>query len=192
MNRGVGRVRVSPGFLLLAAWLLYWDSQGIVPAALLACCLHEAGHLLLIRLAKGTIKEFNLTAIGAELKLGEPLSYGWELAAAAAGPGVNLLLTALFHRVWPLFAGINLALAAFNLLPLSRLDGGRIRRCGLSVVIDPDRADAAGRRLDLALAGLLLVLGCWAAWRGGNLTLLLVSLWLCCGSGRDFREKGLS
>ena len=39
-----GRLRISPGFLLLMAWLLYWDGQGIVPLALLACALHESGH----------------------------------------------------------------------------------------------------------------------------------------------------
>ena len=34
-----GRVEVTGGFLLLAAWLNYLDRQGIVPLALLSCAL---------------------------------------------------------------------------------------------------------------------------------------------------------
>ena len=64
-----GKINVSPAFLLLAAWLLYHDRQGIVFPALLACCLHEAGHVLAIRLVSGNIKQFNITVVGAELVL---------------------------------------------------------------------------------------------------------------------------
>ena len=45
-----GRVEVTGGFLLLAAWLNYLDRQGIVLLALLSCALHELGHLLVLRL----------------------------------------------------------------------------------------------------------------------------------------------
>ena len=42
-------MEVSAGFLLLAAWLNYWDRQGVFPRVLLACTLHELGHLLALR-----------------------------------------------------------------------------------------------------------------------------------------------
>ena len=85
-----GKINVSPAFLLLAAWLLYHDQQGIVFPALLACCLHEAGHVLVIRLVGGNIKQFNITVVGAELVLLHPLSYGRELLSAAAGEFLKL------------------------------------------------------------------------------------------------------
>ena len=184
-----GRVNISPAFLLLAAWLLYRDRQGITALALLACALHEAGHVLAIHWAGGTIKELNITVVGAELVLLRQLSYGRELLAAAAGPGTNLLLAALTGPHRPLFTGLNLALAAFNLLPLGRLDGGRMLRCCLSLALGADGADRAGQLLDRGLAGLLLLLGLWAALRGGNPTLLLAALWLCAADLGDLRRK---
>lgn len=184
-----GKINVSPAFLLLAAWLLYHDQQGIVFPALLACCLHEAGHVLVIRLVSGNIKQFNITVVGAELVLLHPLSYGRELLSAAAGPGMDLLLAALIRGHWPLFTGLNLALAVFNLLPLRRLDGGRMLRCCLSMALGPEGADRAAQLLDRGLAGLLLLLGLWAALRGGNPTLLLTALWLCAADLGDLRRK---
>lgn len=184
-----GKINVSPAFLLLAAWLLYHDRQGIVFPALLACCLHEAGHVLAIRLVSGNIKQFNITVVGAELVLLHPLSYGRELLSAAAGPGMDLLLAALIRGHWPLFTGLNLALAIFNLLPLRRLDGGRMLRCCLSMALGPEGADRAAQLLNRGLAGLLLLLGLWAALRGGNPTLLLTALWLCAADLGDLRRK---
>ena len=100
-----------------------------------------------------------------------------------------LLLAALIRGHWPLFTGLNLALAVFNLLPLGRLDGGRMLRCCLSMALGPEGADRAAQLLDRGLAGLLLLLGLWAALRGGNPTLLLTALWLCAADLGDLRRK---
>ena len=173
-------MEATGGFFLLLAWLNYLDRDQIVPLALAACLFHELGHYLAIRLAKSDIKLIRLTAVGAEMVLSRPLSYGGELLAALAGPLVNLTLAALLCR-WQwggLFAGLNLVLGCFNLLPVGRLDGGRAVGCLISLLAGP----AAARRVRGALDGLfgsvLLAAGLWLAGRGRNVTLLLVALWL--------------
>ena len=85
-----GRVEVTGGFLLLAAWLNYLDRQGIVPLALLSCALHELGHLLVLRLLGVRVRRLSITAVGAEMETDRSLSYGGEILAALAGPLVNL------------------------------------------------------------------------------------------------------
>ena len=47
------RVEISGGALLMLAALYYLDGQGVLPLALLACALHEAGHWLAIRALGG-------------------------------------------------------------------------------------------------------------------------------------------
>ena len=84
-----------------------------------------------------------------------------------------------------LFAGLNLALGCFNLLPVGRLDGGRALHCLLSMSIGPAAEGGGGpgpgpHRLLLAL-GVLLI-----GW-GGSFTLLLVALWLLA---KEKRGKG--
>ena len=178
-----GRIHISSGFLLLVAWLLYCDDQGFVPLALLACAFHEGGHWLMIRLLGGGVRSIFLTVSGAAMTLNSELSYGGELLAAAAGPLMNLLLSAVVCRFpWgELFAGLNLALAALNLLPVFPLDGGRILHCALCMAVGEQAAGAICRGSGLLFAGGLLGLSLWSASRGGNLTLLLVALWVLLG-----------
>ena len=113
MRMRLGRGEVTGGFLLLTAWLNYLDRQGVVPLALLVCALHELGHWAALR------------ALGARVRrVRRTLSYGGELLAALAGPGANLALALAFSPLTGggLFAGLNLALACFNLLPVGQMD----------------------------------------------------------------------
>lgn len=177
---GRGRVEVTGGFLLLVAWLNYLDRSLLVPLALCACALHELGHIFMIRLLGGSIKGIRLTSIGAELVLARPLGYWQEGLSALAGPGTNLLLAlaSCNFRGGVTFAGLNLALAAFNLLPVGRLDGGRALRCTLALLAGPGPADRAGLWLDALSTAGALAAGLFLAVSGGNFSLLLVAFWL--------------
>lgn len=173
-------ISASGPFLLLIAWLNYVDQQGLVPLAMLACTLHELGHYAAIKALGGKVKSVRLTVVGAEMVLSRELSYSKELLAAAAGPAVNLLLSLLACQIpaGHLFAGINLILAAFNLLPLSRLDGGRITKCALSLAVGWVVADWVGEWIDRVFAGVLLGFGCFLLLKGGSPTLLITASWL--------------
>ena len=95
----LNRVEATGGFFLLLAWLNYIDRAFLVPMTLIACALHELGHVAAIRLLGGSVKGVRLTAIGAELVLAYPLGYWQEGLSALAGPGVNLLLALAFCTI---------------------------------------------------------------------------------------------
>ena len=86
------RVEISGGALLMLAALYYLDGQGVLPLALLACALHEAGHWLATRALGGRITALRLTCVGAEMRLSAryPLGYAGQCIAALAGPCANL------------------------------------------------------------------------------------------------------
>lgn len=175
---GLGKVEVTAGFLLLLAWLNYLDNSLIVPMAAAACLAHELGHLAVIRLIGGTVRRIRLTAIGAEIVLARGLSYWQEGLSALAGPGINLVLALVCCGLerGVTFAGLNLALALFNLLPVGRLDGGRALYCTLALLAGPELASRIGNWLDVLSTGAVLAAG--LALAGRNLTLLLVGFWL--------------
>ncbi len=175
-----GKIEVTGGFLLLLAWLNYLDRSFLVPMAVLACAAHELGHFFVIHALGISVKRIRLTAIGAEMVLAGPMGYWQEGVSALAGPGVNLVLALIFSGFKPglTFSGLNLMLALFNMLPVGRLDGGRALRCTLAMLAGPDLADWFGKGLDRLCAAVSLVAGVWLAAFGGNVTLLLVSLWL--------------
>ena len=174
----LGRVEVTGGFLLLLAWLNYLDRSFLLPMALAACAAHELGHIAAIRLLGKSVKGIRLTAIGAELILERPLAYWQEGLAALAGPGVNLLLALAGCRFSLTFAGLNLALALFNLLPVGRLDGGRAVCCTLALLAGPGPADRVGRWLDCLCTASVTAAGLFLTLWGGNITLLPAACWL--------------
>ena len=186
-----GRAEVTWGFCLVAAWINYLDRQRIFPLALAACALHELGHYAAIRCLGGDVKRIRLTAVGAEMTLDRPLSYAGEGAAALAGPGVNLMTALgliLWGRGWT-FAGINLVLGCFNLLPVSVMDGGRALACTLALLAGPETAGRVGETLDRAFTAAMLACGLLLAGAWGNITMLLAALWLSVLFWRRKRER---
>lgn len=186
----LGRVEISGGAIFVVALLFYLDRSGVFGAALLGCLCHEAGHWCAIRALGGQVTALRLTCAGAELRLSaaRPLSPGKMLLCALAGPAANLLLAVagcLLARHGAgeklyLFAGLNLGLALFNLLPASRLDGGKVLESLLTALGRPEW----GRRLTAwgtaALALLLTLGGLCLLWKseGRNFTVLLAGMWL--------------
>ena len=171
------------GFLLLTGW--FWLQNGWKPLALIlfAAAIHEAGHLLMLRLFGVTPSAFHLSPVGAELLINRiGLSYGRELAAVLAGPAANLLFgTALVVLAWKQddffsAAGAHFVLAAFNLLPIRPLDGGRGLQILLSWRWGPDAGDRFCRIVGTATAVLLTAFLFWLmAASGGNLWLAPVA-----------------
>lgn len=178
----LGRVRATPGFLLGVALLLFLDEgQGLLWVFGLAGVCHELGHLLAAWGLRLRLRYLRLSLFGAELALegrGRRLWWG-EALLAAAGPGVNLALAGLCCRLgaWPVFAGANLLLAGFNLLPVPPLDGGRV----LSALAARFLPGGWGLGLSDLVAGLTrgVVLGLGLVLAAeGNWSLLVLGVWL--------------
>ena len=188
---------MSGGALLLLAALYYLDGQGVLPLALGACALHEGGHWLAIRALGGRVAALRITCVGAEMRLSArlPLGYGAQIIAALAGPCANLLAAWAAARTGTeagyCFAGLNLALAAFNLLPAAPLDGGRVLWCVLALLAGRERAEEVVPLLSAALSGGLACGALLLLWQGrGNLTLLITALWLLAAPAAHLRGKG--
>lgn len=123
----VGRVNVSFWFFALAAAcaLAGQDVLGLMAGAL----LHEAGHLAAMSVCGGRIGQIEVGLMGAKIlpRYQTIPSTARELFVLFAGPAAGLFagLGAAGLGFWS-FAKINWFLSAFNLLPLSGLDGGSI------------------------------------------------------------------
>lgn len=149
---------VYPSFVILLALLIWLDKGTITAIFLVSVLLHEAGHLLALRLLQVKVYSMELRASGAILHT-QPASAGKEALVTAAGPTVNLLLLAVsFHRL-PSAALVNLLLLGYNLIPIYPLDGGRLLRLLLCRVV----GQPAGERWSEAVSTGLTVLASAAA-----------------------------
>jgi len=123
---------------------VYWVIAIITSLLFFASILaHELAHSLVGRAYGIPIKSITLFIFGGVAQMTrEAKSAGAELRMAAAGPACSLAIGSLFGLLWyfgqslsePIvtmvywLAFINVALAAFNLIPGFPLDGGRVFR----------------------------------------------------------------
>lgn len=119
--------------------LLYFDASGFLRLGLLAAVLHELGHTVVYwgQCRCAPVIEVTMTGFCMRTR-GEHRTPAQTLALAAAGPAVNFLLAGL----WTLrlsqqatirgsaFLAANLLTGAFNLLPISPLDGAQMLASG--------------------------------------------------------------
>jgi stage IV sporulation protein FB len=182
MSEGRTKIRVSPAVPLLLALVILTADTALLCALLLAALCHELGHYLVLHRLGAKVTDLNLTVFGAEMRLSgtERISYGGEMLAAAAGPVVNILLASLFALLgtrtefWFLFAGAQIVLGIFNLLPVAPLDGGKLVWLLLAWCTDPFLADHVCAAVSLFGSLTLLYGGVYLLkYEGGSPFLLL-------------------
>lgn len=183
------KVRISSGFLMLLAFL-FWLDEGadILLPAIAAAALHELGHIAAIYLVGDTVKQINITAIGAEIKqVGRIcLSYQKEALVALAGPLTGFLVAwvAVGLKLW-LLAAMCVGQGIFNLLPVGPLDGGRALYALIAGRFDDACAERVVCGTSSVVVGVLLGVGLILLRRYGNPTMILTVIWLLFGIFRQ-------
>lgn len=181
-------VEINLSFLLLLALVFVafggFDGVLVVGLAFGSVVLHELGHALVARRLGVHVSGIELSFFGGAAKMVQmPRSATHEVAIAAAGPAVSLMLGGaglglgmLLHV--PLFGkigGINLLLAGFNLIPALPMDGGRILRALLSRKVDFVRATDISVQVARVVAVGFAILGVMGAYQ---LLVLAPLLWM--------------
>ena len=184
-------MRVSAGFWLLVLAAAIVSPAQVVVSVLLAAALHECGHLAALRFFRVPVEGLRLTALGAVLYAdgARRLSYARELFVTLAGPAANFLcalLAGIFAEDWAalyVFAGANVILCAYNLLPIPPLDGGRALYLVTAFFFGPMVGDAVTAVIGAACALSLLVLGIYlSVVSGGGMFFLIAAFSLLWGT----------
>ena len=176
--------------------------------------LHEFGHAIAAQRYGIPVREIVLLPIGGLAVLGRNTRHPvQELVIAAAGPAVNVAIIALLVPVLYLIGepvtlspaflrpdgatpslvdalhwllGANVSLVLFNLIPAFPLDGGRMVRGLLGLVMDWPKATRWAATTGQTLA---LGMGTWGLV-GGQLTLVLIAMLIfVAASATDAEER---
>jgi len=182
-------IEVNTSFLILLALVVIM--QGFIAGLILALVvfgsvlLHELGHAVVARKLKVPIAGIELQFFGGVAKMaGTPRSARDEIKIAAAGPAVSfmlagmglLLLFLLPFEGLGLFAGVNLILGTFNLLPALPMDGGRIFRAILSKKMGRLKATEVAVKVT---HGAAVLIGIGAAMTGNwHLVAIAIVIWM--------------
>ena len=150
------------GFFAVLAVMLCLDGGAHVLPAMLACAVHESGHIGMARLCGMRIEAVRLSALGIQM-VGDAraLSHLRRAAVSLAGPLSNLLAFALLLPLPREYCAVQLLLFLFHILPAVPLDGGMALR---------HLADGRFTRLLNGIAGvsvLVLLAGGVLLWKSG-------------------------
>lgn len=127
------QIRISAGFVLLSALIIFFDNVGLVAACIPVIVVHELGHAAAMYCFGASPTRLNATASGLSLDFNGSISGFAELAAALAGPAAGLTLAVICSQAGKILgneylllcAGLGAIINFFNLLPCLPLDGGR-------------------------------------------------------------------
>ena len=169
------------GAVLLLTLPLNWFLAAVTAAA-----VHELCHMLMVYAAKGRVMQIGIGIGGMQMEI-SPMPPGKELLCALAGPVGSLLLLGCF-RWCPRLAVCAGVQAAYNLLPIYPLDGGRVLRCFVYMANRERLCDVVEKA---ALAGVcLLAVGLTFLLRMGIYPVVLAGLLIIkknslqCGASR--------
>ena len=169
---------------------------------------HELSHSLMARRFGVKVDGITLLPIGGVAQMRAMPREPWqEIVIALTGPVTSLALAAILlglhtlasgeavtlHRL-DLFRGsilltlfiVNLMLALFNLIPAFPLDGGRVLRGLLSLLVGRDRGTRAAVAIGQFLAIMLFFYGVFARW-----WLALVAMFIYMGAEGEREEAKL-
>lgn len=142
--------------------------------------LHELGHALTARRFGIRTRDITLLPIGGIARLERIPDVPWqELVVALAGPAVNVVMAAAIYLGLMLGHGpapigetlgvggrfveqmflVNVSLVLFNMIPAFPMDGGRVLRALLAMLVDYVRATQAAVVIGQAIALLFGLLG---------------------------------
>jgi Zn-dependent protease len=172
--------------------------------------LHELGHSLVAQAFGVGVREIVLLPIGGVARLTREPQHPWEeLLIALAGPLVNVAIGALllvvalltFGSPWllegdiwqgmsrPSWAGLlgnllvsNLVLAVFNMIPALPMDGGRVLRAGLAMLLGRPRATSIAASLAQVLAAGFIAL---ALFKQRDPILVLIGVFVFLGAAQE-------
>ncbi|WP_164103957.1 site-2 protease family protein [Candidatus Laterigemmans baculatus] len=153
--------------------------------ALFVCVtLHEYGHAMAARRFGVRTVDITLLPIGGLARLERMPRVPWqEFLVAVAGPAVNVAIAALIALGLVIFVpavcsgsldviepilltttagwllAVNIALVLFNMIPAFPMDGGRVLRSLLAMVLEYRRATQVAARIGLVAAVLMAFVG---------------------------------
>lgn len=130
---------IVPRFYLYMSLLLLAVPIRWIVALLVAISIHELGHFILIKVLGASVTGIRIDVGGAAIESTFRNAIE-EMICAAAGP-IFSIAAVLLSRKYPEIAICACVQAAFNLLPILPLDGGRIIACMLSLLMKRETAD---------------------------------------------------
>lgn len=180
------KIQIQFLFVALVTIFLLADRSGISIIALLACLIHEMGHLIMFCLVgyKPLSLSFEITGIRLTKPIAQ-LNYWKELLVELAGSFLNFTMFVLLANTTnqislvSIFAVTHLIVGVFNLVPLKSFDGGKLLEITLLQFCSVITTEYICTAIDLFFVFMMLIGGVWSFLNNRqSFTLVVLTIYL--------------
>lgn len=187
-HNGRLKVKFDFSFFAVVAFMIFVDTSGAAVLSLIACILHEGGHLLAMA-ACGAYPE-RITFYGGGIALSragmDNLSDTKRLVILSAGCAVNLLVASVYltmpgNDTVAVFSAVNLIICLFNALPIGYFDGAEVLEILLTKFVSLRTAEMVKRIVGVVLSVVItagVVIYCVSGGKSVSLSLIFVVFYL--------------
>jgi len=150
--------------------------------------LHEAAHIIAMKIVGADIQAITLLPFGASVKLGQMpiISYKNEMFISLCAPLLNGTIAIIFiiiAKMLNIYLGFliacNLIMCFMNLMPVSELDGGRALSSFLKILLPLQKAELISDIISVLFLVPIIALGIYFLISTGyNFSLLLIGIYL--------------
>ena len=174
-HNGRLKVKFDFSFFAVVAFMIFVDTSGAAVLSLIACILHEGGHLLTMAVCGANPER--ITFYGGGIA---------RLVILSAGCSVNLLVAAACFAMQgndtaAVFGAVNLIICIFNALPIGYFDGAEVLELLLTGFVSLRTAEKVKKIVGTALALIItagVIVYCVMCGESVSLSLFFVVLFL--------------
>lgn len=187
-HNGRLNVKFDFSFFAVVAFMIFIDTSGAAVLSLIACILHEGGHLLAMAVCGAYPERITFYGGGIALSKAEmdSLSDEKRLVILSAGCAVNLLAASVYltmpgNDTVAVFSAVNLIICLFNALPIGYFDGAGILEILLSKFLSLRVAEKVKRVIGVMLSVVMIagiIIYCVSCNKSVSLSIIFVVFYL--------------
>lgn len=187
-HNGRLNVKFDFSFFAVVAFMIFIDTSGAAVLSLIACILHEGGHLLAMAVCGAYPERITFYGGGIALSKAEmdSLSDEKRLVILSAGCAVNLLAASVYltmpgNDTVAVFSAVNLIICLFNALPIGYFDGAGILEILLSKFLSLRVAEKVKRVIGVMFSVVMIagvIIYCISCNKSVSLSIIFVVFYL--------------
>lgn len=186
------RIRIDLKIFIFLIIFYFTNQIRMYLIIMLFSILHEMGHIMAGLILKMKLEKIELMPFGLSVSFSKGFTTNIkEIFVALAGPIMSLAL-AIIGSEFEVIVYSNILICLFNLIPLYPLDGGRIIKGILHIILGSEKSENITNKISNVTIIILTVISSIAVYYYKNIAIFLICIFLWSLALKEKNDKTLA